>query len=84
LGQNLVERGTSFEVSERALEHLVERGGFDAFLGARPMKRTIARLIEAPLADLLLSGKLAAGSTLRIDVRDDALDFDIVIPSKLN
>jgi ATP-dependent Clp protease ATP-binding subunit ClpC len=77
LGQSLVERGTSFEVTDRAIEHLVERGGFDAFLGARPMKRTIARLIEAPLADLLLGGKLARGMTLRVDVRDDGLDFDV-------
>jgi ATP-dependent Clp protease ATP-binding subunit ClpC len=84
LGASLIERGTSFEVSERALEYLVERGGFDALLGARPMKRTIARLIEAPLADLLLAGKLGNGSTLSLDVHGDALDFNVKGVPSLN
>ncbi|MGC4067802.1 MAG: AAA family ATPase [Polyangiaceae bacterium] len=77
LGQSLVDRGMSFEVSERTLEFLVEQGGYDAFLGARPMKRTIARLIEAPLADLILAGKLVANSTLLVDVQGGQLDFAI-------
>ncbi len=45
---------------------LLDRGGFDATLGARPMKRAIARLIEAPLAQALLSGDIAAGEQVKV------------------
>ncbi|HTM47007.1 MAG TPA: ATP-dependent Clp protease ATP-binding subunit [Polyangiaceae bacterium] len=54
------------EVSENVFDLLLERGGFDAELGARPLKRAIARLIEGPLAEKLLSGELQAGRAVRI------------------
>jgi ATP-dependent Clp protease ATP-binding subunit ClpC len=84
LGRSLVARETCFEVSDSALDFLVKSGGFDAFLGARPMKRTIARLIEAPLADLLLAGKLGPGMTVRIDVCDDELSFNLATSTPMN
>jgi len=77
LGRTLLARGTSFEVSERAIEHLIEQGGFDAFLGARPMKRTISRLIEAPLADMLLSGGVGQNQTLFVDVLEQKIAFEV-------
>jgi ATP-dependent Clp protease ATP-binding subunit ClpC len=45
---------------------LVVAGGFDQHLGARPMKRTVARLIEAPLAEAILSGQVKSGESLRL------------------
>lgn len=73
----LSRRGITMRVSEAVYEHLMERGGFDLCLGARPMKRTIARLIEAPLAERLLAGDVARGSTLEIDVEDDAISIRV-------
>jgi ATP-dependent Clp protease ATP-binding subunit ClpC len=75
LGQSLSDRGISIRVSETALDYLMEQGGFDLYLGARPMKRTIARLIEANLAERLLSGNVKRGSTIAIDVEGDALSI---------
>ncbi len=46
---------------------LLERGGFDMSLGARPMKRAIARYVEAPLAQALLGEDLTAGQVIKVD-----------------
>jgi ATP-dependent Clp protease ATP-binding subunit ClpC len=77
LGQSLSDRGISISVAEPALEYLMEQGGFDLYLGARPMKRTIARLIEARLAERLLSGDVRRGSTVTIDTEGDALSIRV-------
>ena len=44
-----------------AIDALVAAGGFDAALGARPMRRTVSRLVEAPLAARVLSGDVRRG-----------------------
>ncbi len=62
----LTERGLKLEMEEEALDVLLDAGGFDPSLGARPMRRSIARLIEAPLAELLLEGALSEGDTLML------------------
>lgn len=75
LGESLTARGIALRISDRVVEHLVEQGGFDRYLGARPMKRTIARLIEAPLAERLLAGQLKRGSNLTLDVAAESVTF---------
>ncbi|MCA9626627.1 MAG: ATP-dependent Clp protease ATP-binding subunit, partial [Myxococcales bacterium] len=62
----LTERGLKLEMEEEALDVLLDAGGFDPSLGARPMRRSIARLIEAPLAELLLEGALGEGDTVML------------------
>jgi len=49
------------ESDERAIAALIAAGGFDRVLGARPMRRTIGRLVEAPLARALLARELLPG-----------------------
>ena len=46
------------QVEDSAVEALLALGGFDPTLGARPMKRSIARLLEAPLAEKILKGEV--------------------------
>ena len=41
-------RGIKLDVSDAAIDALLDAGGFDPELGARPMRRAIARLVEAP------------------------------------
>jgi ATP-dependent Clp protease ATP-binding subunit ClpC len=60
------EQSISLEVHESALDALVEAGGFDAELGARPMRRTIGREVETPLATQILEGALRPGDRVRI------------------
>ena len=42
------------------------------------MKRTLARLVEAPIADLILRGDLASGDVARITVDDGEIVVDVV------
>ena len=73
-------QGVELRVDETAIDALVELGGYDAQLGARPMRRTIGRLVEAPLAAAILGGELGRGdcvvargdsSGLRFEPLDD-------------
>ncbi len=75
------QRHVRLEYGPDVVEHLLDRGGYDPSLGARPMKRTIARLVEAPLAERLLRGELPRGSAALLEVADGALDFDVVEPA---
>jgi ATP-dependent Clp protease ATP-binding subunit ClpC len=69
LGQSLaLERGLRLEFGSDVVSHLLEHGGFDPSLGARPMRRAIARLVEAPLADALLRNEVSSGDVVLIDV----------------
>jgi ATP-dependent Clp protease ATP-binding subunit ClpC len=76
--QLLHERGIRLEVDAAALEMLLDSGGFDPKLGARPMRRTLARLVEAPLAERLLRGEIARGDVVLLGVSDDELCFDAI------
>ena len=60
-------RGVRLDVHESAIEALLDAGGYDAELGARPMRRAVARWVEAPLADLLLRGELTARDVVLLE-----------------
>lgn len=72
LRQRLAERGFKLELSQKALDKLAE-AGFDPVYGARPLRRAIQTEIENPLAQKILSGTLAADSTIRIDANDEGI-----------
>ncbi len=72
--ERLRERGVELELSDAAVAWLADRGHRPE-LGARPLRRTIAREVDRPLARMLLAGELRAGATVRGDVRDGALEF---------
>ena len=72
------QRGLRIEFGGDVIDYLLDRGGFEPALGARPMKRTIARLIEAPLAEKILGGELERGSVVLVAVEGDELDFDVL------
>ncbi|MEZ4219709.1 MAG: ATP-dependent Clp protease ATP-binding subunit [Polyangiaceae bacterium] len=73
-------RGVRVEADEAALAYLLDNGGFEPSLGARPLKRTLARLVEAPLADKILRGELSRGSVALISVNESGLAFDVIDP----
>lgn len=72
------QRGLRLDFGPEVVEFLLDHGGFDPTLGARPMKRTIARLVEAPLAEKILRGELSAKSVLLLSVEGDALECDVL------
>src|SRR5262249_25232448 len=78
LGRSLGRRGIRLDVEPRAIDALLDAGGFDVTLGARPMRRALARLVEAPLAEMILRGELAEGAVALLDVEEGELVVDAV------
>ena len=76
--QKLVERrGITLELTERARQALAAEG-YDPVYGARPLKRTIQRRIQDPLAMSLLKGDFREGDTVRVDYVDEQYAFEQV------
>ncbi len=69
LNQRLGEKGYLIELSERAKKKLAEIG-YDPVFGARPLKRTIQRYLENPLAIKILEGSFTEGDKILIDVKE--------------
>ena len=74
LRQRLAERELSLELSDEALDKLIAVG-YDPVYGARPLKRAVQRWIENPLAQLILAGKFAPGSSVTGKVEGDEIVF---------
>ena len=49
--------------------------GFDRQFGARPLRRTVQRRIENPLARRILAGDFAEGDVVEVDFADDEFTF---------
>ncbi|MCB9557584.1 MAG: ATP-dependent Clp protease ATP-binding subunit [Deltaproteobacteria bacterium] len=62
------ERGIVYQASDQVIDYLIQRGGFDAQLGARPMRSTISRLIEAALARQILAGQIRADDYVELEM----------------
>ncbi len=58
------------EVTERAREKLIKEGT-DPDYGARPLRRTIQRLVEDPLSDAVLRGEFKEGDKILVDLDDE-------------
>jgi ATP-dependent Clp protease ATP-binding subunit ClpB len=74
LRRRLAERKLQLEVAPEAKAMLAERG-YDPVFGARPLKRTIQRMIENPLAVEVLAGRFAEGDTVVVEPDGDTLKF---------
>jgi ATP-dependent Clp protease ATP-binding subunit ClpB len=68
LANLLADRDIELEITPAAKQALAEEG-YDPVYGARPLKRTIQRRIQDPLAMELLQGKFVAGDKVRVDYR---------------
>ncbi len=75
LARRLRAQRIDVEFTEEAVA-LLAREGFDPEYGARPLRRTIQRLVENELSRMLLGGSVEPGDRVRIDADGD-LRFDI-------
>lgn len=69
INKNLALQKISITVDEQVKRLLVERG-YDARLGARPMRRIVQRTVENIIAKRMLSGTVMPGTTLQIGIND--------------
>ena len=74
LGRRLEANQISLELTDEA-ETLIANTGFDPAYGARPLKRTIQRLIQDPLAMSILEGSVKEGDSVKVDVEDEEVVF---------
>jgi ATP-dependent Clp protease ATP-binding subunit ClpB len=74
LAKRLAERKLKLELTENA-KAFVAAEGWDPVYGARPIKRTIQRLILDPLAQKVLSGEFKEGDTVVVDVENGKVVF---------
>ena len=78
LRKRLAAKRIGLELSDPA-KALLAREGFDPVFGARPLKRTLQRLVQDPLALRLLEGEFAPGATVRVDAHGGELTFTKVV-----
>jgi len=69
------ERGIAFAAGDDVVEALLDSEEMDPLLGARPVRQIVQRSIEAPLAEHILAGKVAAGSRVRVRVVSGRIRF---------
>lgn len=69
LTKHLGEKGVALDWTTAADDVLVEEGTDFAY-GARPLKRAIQKLVEDPIAEMLLSSSVKEGNTIHVDSLD--------------
>jgi ATP-dependent Clp protease ATP-binding subunit ClpB len=72
LRRRLAARRIELEVTDAA-RNLLGREGYDPTFGARPLKRTIQRLVQDPLSLKLLQREVNDGDTVTVDADGDAI-----------
>ncbi len=70
------ELGYKIELSEKAKDYIADKG-YDKKYGARPLKRSIQKYLEDPLAEEIIKSNVKEGDTLFVDFDDN--DISIVI-----
>ncbi|OLB96228.1 MAG: ATP-dependent chaperone ClpB [Candidatus Rokubacteria bacterium 13_1_40CM_68_15] len=74
LRKRLADRRLGLDVTPAA-KALLAREGYDPTFGARPLKRTVQRLVQDPLALKLLEREFKDGDTVTVDAEGDHLVF---------
>ncbi|HEV2011519.1 MAG TPA: ATP-dependent chaperone ClpB [Candidatus Limnocylindria bacterium] len=74
LAKRLAERKITLELTPAA-KALIAKEGYDPVYGARPIRRTIQKLILDPLAQKVLSGEYKEGDTVFVDAENGSIQF---------
>jgi len=72
--KRLSERDVNLKLTKGAKEFLIEKG-YDPSFGARPLKRTIQRFLEDPLAEEIIAGSFKNSHKIKVEVKGDHLEF---------
>ena len=73
---SLTEKGIELKFQASALKLLAQEG-YDVEMGARPLRRTLQTQVEDKLSELLLTGDLTTGQTLKVGVKAGQLKFEV-------
>ncbi|RSI56076.1 ATP-dependent Clp protease ATP-binding subunit [Streptococcus sanguinis] len=73
---SLAGKGIELKFQASALKLLAQEG-YDVEMGARPLRRTLQTQVEDKLSELLLTGDLTTGQTLKVGVKAGQLKFEV-------
>ena len=73
LSKRIAESGLKISITEAA-KNKIAKEGYDKTFGARPLKRTIQRLIETPLSTKIIKGEIKKKEII-VDIENDKLTF---------
>jgi len=73
--ERLRHKNLRLELDAKAKDFLVEKG-YDPQYGARPMRRSVERFLEDPLAEEILKGNLHEGEPITVTAENDKLVFN--------
>ena len=73
----LEDKNITLKVTDSAKKYLLDKGT-DAKYGARPLRRAIQRYLEDELSDKILRSELTNGNTVKVDLKDNKLFFEIL------
>ena len=76
LQEKMHDQGFQLRLTEEARAYLA-KSGYDPAFGARPLKRTIQRLVTNPLANRILSGDFSKGDQIEVTLKENSLDFTL-------
>jgi ATP-dependent Clp protease ATP-binding subunit ClpC len=66
LNQTLKEVGEYDLRITKSAREIILKQGYDPKFGARPLKRSLERLVENPIAEMILKGKLTEGDIIKV------------------
>jgi ATP-dependent Clp protease ATP-binding subunit ClpC len=75
VASRLREQNIILDITQEAKDFLIDKG-FDPVFGARPLKRTIQRFVEDPLAQEIISKKFIEGSRIKVTRKNGELIFE--------
>jgi len=81
LEARLADRHLTLDFTDRAKEHLAERG-YDPVYGARPLRRAIQQEVETRLAQQIVAGEVRDGARVRVDAGPTGLVFTTIEPEE--
>ncbi|RZA15473.1 MAG: AAA family ATPase, partial [Proteobacteria bacterium] len=78
LNKKLLKKKVTLDFNDEAVAWVATKG-YDEAYGARPIRRLVEEKVKQPLADELLFGEMSSsGGTIKVTVKDDALDFEFI------
>jgi ATP-dependent Clp protease ATP-binding subunit ClpB len=76
LSSILADRGMSLQLTDRAVDLVVEKG-YDPAFGARPVRRVIVKQIQDPMAEQILRSGYGPGDAVVVDAQDGRFTFGL-------
>lgn len=76
------EQGIDFELDDEVILSIAKEG-FDPLYGARPIRRSLTRLVEDRLSEALLAGEIQKGDKVRFVMRDGQVSLEKVTEAKV-